>query len=359
MGDCRSQSEDEPSDTDDLEFYPYPEDDALAAFDAHVYQQLNRRALFQHDTQGQTTPGPVHWGGKVTGIQLCNTCPLDNFFTVVLVAIINSRRVELTFTTDEQCLFSKNLIAALKLVDEKKDSSAKLQWASFLGLKANQAGIIDFHSSEYSRFIGPYSDAWLKATVESVCRDCTLRQVRHTTGLTLPPGHTRNLASTEEALYQALKPPLAACAMCGGVKEWRRRVFIRETLPPLLVLEVPPESQRLEVYQLADFPPLLGLHKDHFQIPLFGDPAIEAVGYLLVGGTFADGHHFCGAFLSCLENARMGHGWYSYDGLIGHSFQGALAPKTPLGSLLSSLIFMVIEPEFADEAARLMKWMNE
>ena len=50
MGDCRSQSEDEPSDTDDLEFYPYPEDDALAAFDAHVYQQLNRRPLFQHDT---------------------------------------------------------------------------------------------------------------------------------------------------------------------------------------------------------------------------------------------------------------------------------------------------------------------
>ena len=80
---------------------------------------------------------------------------------------------------------------------------------------------------------------------------------------------------------------------------------------------------------------------------------------MLVGCTFADGSHFRGAFLSCLENARLKHGWYSYDGMTGHTFQGALTPKTPPGSLLSSLIYMVVEPEFADEAVRLAKWMED
>ena len=195
--------------------------------------------------------------------------------------------------------------------------------------------------------------------MESACRDCTIRQARTTTGLTLRSGRPHGFADVEEAVYQALKPPSAACGVCGGVKDWGRRRFIRETLPPLLIFEVPPESQRLDVYQLAEFPPLLGLKNDHFPRPIFGDPGIEAAMYMLVGCTFADGSHFRGAFLSCLENARLKHGWYSYDGMTGHTFQGALTPKTPPGSLLSSLIYMVVEPEFADEAVRLAKWMED
>ena len=42
-----------------------------------------------------------------------------------------------------------------------------------------------------------------------------------------------------------------------------------------------------------------------------------------------------------------------------HVWFCVFAPKTPHGSLLSNLIYMVVEPELADEPMRLAKWMED
>ena len=85
----------------------------------------------------------------------------------------------------------------------------------------------------------------------------------------------------------------------------------------------------------------------------------NVVSYMLKGGTFADGAHFCSAFFCGQENDVCEHGWHSYDGLSGHKLEGCLPPMTPAGARLSCVVYSLLAPEYSAEASRLLIWMLE
>ena len=353
--DEHSGSDSDSESTDNLsDSYNYSEDPVLAYFAEHVYQQWLQVDL-QNLPYQPRIPGPVFWGGKVRGIQLTNTCPLDNFLTIFWTAAHNSALVRKTLM-DDNAIFSKVLVSALQLMNQGKDAEAKLKWAEFLGLHANALNVINFHGSQHTRFVRFYNDTWLQSTIASTCRDCTHEQSRQAEGLILSSGDLAAAHDVGNEVRSSLEPSPGVCSLCGGVKDWGKRVFRRR--PPLLIFEVPPERSQILDYDLKDFPPLLSLAGDHFDDPPLANDVNSIVSYMLVGGTYSDGAHFRGAFLSAQVNELFGHGWYSYDGLTGSQLEGPLAPATPAGSRLSYVLYSVLSKKYAREASRLKKWMD-
>ena len=121
-----------PSSDGDEEFYEYADDDSLAGFALHLFQQIKREKLVSVKDE-PTLPVPVHWGWKVGKVHLSNTCPLDNFLVIFWAALHNFSWLREFFelnSNDDS--FSENICSALQLVDEGKSAEAKVLWAEFL-----------------------------------------------------------------------------------------------------------------------------------------------------------------------------------------------------------------------------------
>ena len=82
----------------------------------------------------------------------------------------------------------------------------------------------------------------------------------------------------------------------------------------------------------------------------------NALSYMLIGGTFAEGAHFCNAFFCGQEKDGSENGWHSYDGFCGHKLKGCLPPMTP--ARLSYVVYSLLAPEYS-AASWPLTWMLE
>ena len=127
-------------------------------------------------------------------------------------------------------------MCALQLIDAGDGAAAKQLWASYLGLELNTSQVINFHGSEYARFVSKYNSAWLQATQRSICRDCKSQHVRQLVGLTISSSNIDDARKVQGTVTAVLEPVPGVCGLCGGTKDWRKRVFGRG--PPFLALEI-------------------------------------------------------------------------------------------------------------------------
>ena len=103
----------------------------------------------------------IHWGGTTSsGIQLANTCPIDNWL-MILQALVKSRRMVL----DELDNVGNIIRSALFLVDLKRYGDAKVTLPQTPVIKH---GIIDFYGNESDYFIS-LSQPFLATTITSSC----------------------------------------------------------------------------------------------------------------------------------------------------------------------------------------------
>ena len=198
----------------------------------------------------------------------------------------------------------------------------------------------------------------MKSSVKISCIECGEQQKRHLTGLTLANEELQEDANIEfqKMFAQAMCPSADSCPRCGGVRRWGDRKFTE--VPPILIVELPPEVAVSTIFKhLSDIPDWLKVPHMHFEKPPPTRPgeSDKEVCYLLTGATFADGHHYRGAFLATEYNEATPHGWYQYDGLSGQTAVGPRPPKTPTGSLMSYLVYTQLCEAFSAELLRIIQ----
>ena len=149
---------------------------------------------------------------------------------------------------NEEAIFSERIIWALQLIDGGEGAAAKLLWASNLGLEPNTSRVIDFHGSEYERFVSKYNSAWLQATQTSICRDCKSQHVRQLLGFVISSSNIDDARKVQEAVTTVLEPVPGVYGLFGGTKDERKRMFGRG--PPFLIFEILLQVQEQFEYHL-------------------------------------------------------------------------------------------------------------
>ena len=98
----------------------------------------------------------------------------------------------------------------------------------------------------------------------------------------------------------------------------------------------------------------------HFLLALVdGMPSTDCHGqgnamYQLAGCTVSGPGHFSGAFQASAASS-LRHGWFLYDGLVGHRSVG-LPPCPPPGYCLSYVMFSLLSPDYAYDASKFLSW---
>ena len=119
------------STTSKLSGYISSKNPVLAKFSRLLHQQVDGKATYPTSVvEDILVPGPVRWGGKVGRTHLTNTCPVDNFLTVILACLLNNPAIEVMLTEDE---FSVTLASAIQLIKEGEDAEAKVLWGTYIG----------------------------------------------------------------------------------------------------------------------------------------------------------------------------------------------------------------------------------
>ena len=129
--------------------------------DQSVTHDTNSRSTIHGDNHSPVDLVVIPWGGTTSsGIQLANTCPIDNWL-MILQALVKSRRLVL----DELGNVGNIIKSALFLVDLKRYGDAKVTLPQMPAIKH---GIINFYGNESDYFIS-LLQPFLATTITSSC----------------------------------------------------------------------------------------------------------------------------------------------------------------------------------------------
>ena len=289
----------------------------------------------------------VPWGGETsTGLQLVNTCPLDNWL-MIFQALVKSNRIDLADLTETGAIIA----SALQLIDNKQFGDAKI--ASLLTQPQvinNQICLYGNEDDHFIKLLRPY----LYSKVTSRCRLSTCPKPLDienscTVNLGIPANQGNNVLTsaidvwTEPKISQCnrkfdSKPQLPTpyveditlddngCAHkswhCGGVREISERSL--ENQKSFFIFSVDLLS-RGGLLKLAQVPLCVVLH---------------GKTYNLYGATLWNGGHYIAMFYH-------NNSWTLYDGFkeSQNSNSGLTHSPTifvePAGYFLSYLIFSI------------------
>lgn len=128
--------------------------------DQSVTHDTNSPSTIHGDNHSPVDLVVIPWGGTTSsGIQLANTCPIDNWL-MILQALVKSRRLVL-----DELGNVGNIKSALFLVDLKRYGDAKVTLPQMPAIKH---GIINFYGNESDYFIS-LLQPFLATTITSSC----------------------------------------------------------------------------------------------------------------------------------------------------------------------------------------------
>ena len=292
----------------------------------------------------------VRWGGKINGVSFTNTCRIDNFLMILWVVFGNFPDLANVFTGRQPDHVSSHILQMVRLIDDGRSSAAKLRWGNVIGLKQTVNKTIDFHGSEYERFVHYFGKDLLKSSTTGTCSACTHQFTIKSDEILLT--YKQENADSESLLYSMAKswlsPAPDTCRLCRGERTWTDRVF--EEVPPLLIFTVPTVRGVMPSLSLEVAPPIFLIMQNHLK----SDGNYHY--YPLTGATYASMTHFRGAFLATAYQEKVGHGWYEYDGLSGQTPCGHRPSRTPPGYSLSTVVYSLLPSEPEREVMSYYIW---
>ena len=288
------------------------------------------------------------WGGTFGNVTLINTCPVDNFLTIVYTRMKDVPQTSAKLSLIRES-WAEDLVSIEKLFDQKEFSRGKIEWLrpfpqfDFSGA----SDTVDVWGNEFDLFWQRCAPM-LKTAAESTCssQQCPKREELLTaTGIHLTEISSQTLSETylEAAIREWQLPAPTQCGkefatqpppntdailgpprldissgrmyqpfVCNGVRNFNQRTFV-----PEMPFAVPISLQHFASN---------GLITEPHQLP--DTLVVQNKQYQLGGCTFWNGQHYTGCF-------RFQSQWFHYDGLPESRYRGSGVLANPLNSMRS------------------------
>ena len=286
------------------------------------------------------------WGGTFGSVTLTNTCPVDNFLTIVYLRLKDVPQTSVTSVSES---WAKDLVSIERLFDQHEFSRGKVEWLrpfpqfDFSGA----SGTVDVWGNEFDLFWQRCA-SMLKSAAKSTCssQQCPKKEDLLTpTGINLTEISSQQVtetyieaamrewqlpASTQCGKQFVIPPPPNADAIlgppridissghmyqpfvCNGVRTFNQRTFVPEM----------PFALPISLHYFASN----GLITEPHQLP--DTLLLQNKQYQLGGCTFWNGSHYNGCF-------RFRSQWFHYDGVPESRSRGSGLLATPLKSMRS------------------------
>lgn len=312
---------------------------------------------------------PIHvprvpgWCGTCGSVTLVNTCPIDNFLTIVYLWLKDVPRASAKLSGISES-WAKDLLSLERLFDQHEFTQGKIEWLRPLPRFdfTVVSGTIDVWGNEFDLF-WQRCGSMLRSAAKSTCssQQCPKKEeILSATGINLSEISTQLLAETyiEAAIREwelpapnqcgkefANPPPPTADAilgppcldvtsghmyqplLCNGVRTFSKRTFL-----PQLPFALP-----IPLHHFASN----GLITEPYQLP---DTLILQGKPYQLGGCTLNGSHYNGCF-------KFKSQWFHYDGLPESRFRGSGVLASPLklmrsrGYVLSSCVYFKVHSQ--------------
>lgn len=304
------------------------------------------------------------WGGTVGNLTLTNTCPIDNFLTIVYLRLKDVPQTSEKLSRKSEP-WAKDLTSIERLFDRQEFTQAKIEWLRpFPQFDFSvTSGTIDVWGNEFDLF-WQRCDSMLKSAAKSVCssQQCPKKEeLLVANGIHLTEISSKGLAETyiEAALREWQLPAPSQCGkeftkpllstadailgpprldlssgqmyqpfVCNGVRTFSQRTFFPE-MPFALPISLHHFASNDLITEPDQLPDTLILQNKQYQ---------------LGGCTFWNGLHYSGCF-------RFQSQWFHYDGLPESRSRSSGVLATSLksmrsrGYVLSSCVYFEVYSE--------------
>ena len=289
------------------------------------------------------------WGGTFGNITLVNTCPIDNFLTIVYVRLKESPQLS-KYLSKLSETWADDLLTIEQLFDKNDFTQGKIKWLTpFSHFDFSVAGgTFDVWGNEFDLFWKRF-DSMLATAAKSTCSSeaCPKKEDKCTvTGINLMEVAGQQTGETyiEAALREWLLPSPSQCGkqfknpppptanatlgprtldltsgetfqphVCNGVRTYTPRKFCKE-MPFALPIPLHHFASSGLITEPHHLPDVLSLQSQQYQ---------------LGGCTFWNGVHYNGCF-------RLKSQWFAYDGLPESRSRGSGILAVPFNSVRSS-----------------------
>ena len=288
------------------------------------------------------------WGGTFGNVKLINTCPIDNFLTIVYLRLKDVPQTSKIISKLSNP-WAKDFMSIERLFDQHEFTQAKIEWLRpFPQFNFSVAsGTIDVWGNEFDLF-WQRCKSMLKSAAKSTCSSmqCPKKEeFLSANGINLTEISSQGSAETyiEAAIREWQQPAPRQCGkefaklpsssadailgpprldlssghtfqpfVCNGVRTFGQRKFVPEM----------PFALPIPLHHFASN----GLITEPDQLP--DTLILQNKQYQLGGCTFWNGSHYTGCF-------RFQSQWFHYDGLPESRTRGAGVLATSLQSMRS------------------------